>query len=384
MNNRNIVNPDMEFIRRLKNLGGDSVKKCFQCAACSGVCSISPDENPFPRKEMLWAQWGLKDRLLSSPDIWLCHQCNDCSRHCPRESNPADLLAALRQYTIANYAFPRPLARAMERLAYLPILLAVPVLLLLVDLWIRGRLDIPTGDVLFLEFFPHFHIALIFLTAAAFAVIMTAVGVGRFWERINMHFPGDRIRNGKSVGSSLLATGVEILSHSRLGECKENRPMHLGHLAIFYGFLACFFSAFAMFLGVHILEAEVSRDFFSPLKILGNLGGALLLVGCVLILFNRLWPGKNKTRSQYRDWFLPLNLFVVTLTGFLAEAFRLMELSTGAYSVYFLHLVFIFLLVCYLPYSKLAHIAYRTVAIIHSKLFGRYEVDSKTAWRTGG
>jgi quinone-modifying oxidoreductase subunit QmoC len=117
MDSLNIVNPDLEFIRQLKHMGGDSVKKCFQCAACSGVCSISPDEHPFPRKEMLWAQWGLKDHLLGSADIWLCHQCNDCSKHCPRESNPADLMAALRQYAIANYAFPRCLARAIRRCA---------------------------------------------------------------------------------------------------------------------------------------------------------------------------------------------------------------------------------------------------------------------------
>ncbi len=377
MDSANIVNPDLEFIRQLKHLGGDSVKKCFQCAACSGVCSISPDEHPFPRKEMLWAQWGLKERLLGSADIWLCHQCNDCSKHCPRGSNPADLMAVLRQYTIANFAFPRSLARAMERLAYLPMLLAVPVILLLFDLWIRGGLEISSGDVLFLTFFPHFHVALIFLIAVAFAVMVTAVGVGRFWERINMQAAEDRIRNARTAGGSLLATAVEILSHNRLRQCKEGKSMQFGHLAIFYGFIACFLSALAMFFEVHILEMGISRDFYSPLKILGNLGGVLLLIGCLLILYNRIWPGKSKMHSRYRDWLLPLTLLAVTLTGFLAEAFRMMERPTAAYPIYFMHLVFVFLLICYLPYSKLAHIGYRTVAIMHSKLYGRYGENSK-------
>lgn len=333
---------------------------------------------------MLWAQWGLKDSLLSSPDIWLCHQCNDCSKYCPRESNPSDLLAAARQYVIAHYGFPWGLAQAMNRLSYLPALLGVPIILLLLDLWIRGSLKIPSGGVLFYQFFPHFHVALIFLTALAFAAVVTAVGIGRFWERINMPNPEAGKGNKRSKGSTLLATAVEILGHTRMTQCKEAKPMQLGHLAVFYGFFMCFFSAAAIFFGHHILEVNVSRDFFSPFKILGNLGGGLLLAGCLFLLYNRLWPGKSKMGSQYRDWLLPLNLLAVTLTGFLAEAFRLVEWPAGAYSIYFLHLVLVFFLVCYLPYSKLAHTAYRTVAVMHAKLVGRYEKSSKMAQSPGG
>ena len=90
-----VIEPDLEFIRDLSRQTGEPYKKCFQCGTCAATCPISPDMHPFPRKEMAWAAWGMKDRLVADPDVWLCHQCNDCSLRCPRGARPGDVLAAV-------------------------------------------------------------------------------------------------------------------------------------------------------------------------------------------------------------------------------------------------------------------------------------------------
>ena len=59
-------------------------------------------------------------------------------------------------------------------------------------------------------------------------------------------------------------------------------------------------------------------------------------------------------------------------SGLLAEIMRLIGIGFFYYVLYFTHLVCVWSLFAYSPYSKLGHLVYRTVAMIHAKASGRY------------
>ena len=135
-----IVQPDLDFIKDMKSAGGDTLKKCYQCATCSVVCPLSSDDNPFPRREMVLAQWGLKDKLIGDPNVMLCHQCGDCTTYCPRGAKPGDVLGAIRAYAYKHFGWPSGLANLASSGKNLPLLIVIPAVIVFVVWLISGGL----------------------------------------------------------------------------------------------------------------------------------------------------------------------------------------------------------------------------------------------------
>ena len=81
--------------------GGDNLKRCFACGTCTGGCLINETLPEFdPRKIIRMALLGMRERVLSSPAIWLCLVCHNCSFHCPQDVRFSDVIGALRYLAV--------------------------------------------------------------------------------------------------------------------------------------------------------------------------------------------------------------------------------------------------------------------------------------------
>jgi glycolate oxidase iron-sulfur subunit len=86
--------------------GGENIKRCFSCGACAGGCLISEITPEFdPRKLIRMVLLGMKEKVLSSPAIWLCLLCHNCSFHCPQDVKFSEVITALRYLAIKEHYY---------------------------------------------------------------------------------------------------------------------------------------------------------------------------------------------------------------------------------------------------------------------------------------
>jgi quinone-modifying oxidoreductase subunit QmoC len=378
------MEPDLDFIHRLE-LRNKTFRNCFQCGTCSATCDLSPDTDPFPRKEMAWALWGLRERLATDPDVWLCYQCTDCSVRCPRDAKPGDVMAAVRRESIIRYSVPGFMAKILGKSAYIPLLLGFPAVLLGVLLFLRDPIESVLGigpgtgqeiTYAYSHLFPHWLLNSFFLFFALVTFLLTMAGVYRFWHGMKA-FAGAEGRGDpvKSVGASFRAALAEVFTHNNFRRCTSARPRFLSHSLVFFGFAAL--SVVTLWVITSSFNPLIKSNFvypfsfWSPWKILANLGGAALFAGCALFVWDRLKEGKPMGGGTYFDWVFIWALFFVVASGFATELLHYLRLEPHRHVVYFIHLVLVFVFLINLPFSKFAHVFYRFAALVYAEHTGR-------------
>ncbi|HEX9006350.1 MAG TPA: 4Fe-4S dicluster domain-containing protein, partial [Bacteroidota bacterium] len=92
-----------DLVERIRKYGRFDANGCMNCGTCSIVCDLSAGEASFPRRPLQRALLGLKRSLVGGLEPWLCNDCGDCSRHCPRQAEPRESLMTLRRYLAGQY-----------------------------------------------------------------------------------------------------------------------------------------------------------------------------------------------------------------------------------------------------------------------------------------
>ncbi len=231
----------------LQAAGGETLKKCYQCATCSVACPISPANNPYPRKEMVWASWGLKDKLRTDIDLWLCHNCGNCADLCPRGARPADLMGAARNMVYKELTEPAVVGKWMSSPKGLPVLFAIPAVLWLVIWWIRAGFNggqwfprAADGRIVFGQiFYGDYTIDPIFMITFFGACFILYKGVRKLFGMFKPE--GKLLVIGKTKPWYMHLYDViveEIITHKKFSECGADKSdRKIGHMAVFYSFV---------------------------------------------------------------------------------------------------------------------------------------------------
>jgi quinone-modifying oxidoreductase subunit QmoC len=378
-----VVSPDLEFVNAVIRGGGESLKKCYQCATCSVVCNLTPTDRPFPRKEMIHAQWGLKEKLIANPDIWLCHQCSDCTAYCPRGAKPGEVLNAIRKLSIENYSVPKFMGKLVGNPGALVLLLAVPAVIFMIILAGLGHLNLESirneaGKIAYSSLIKSYFIDGVFVPIFMFAVVSLAIGVTRYWKDM---IKATGVKPKVSIVSAITETIGEILAHKRFEQCNVAIDRKLAHMLVFFSFIGLAITtawAVLYLYGYEIMHALGKTPYpwllgpspyplTDPVKWLGNVSAIMLLVGIVMVINNRKKNEEKAGKGGYYDWLFIYIVFAVMATGILSELSRLANIAILAYLIYFAHLVVVFFLFAYAPFSKMAHMMYRATAMVFAK-----------------
>jgi len=361
--------PGADLRAELERSGAGRVSRCYQCATCTSVCGLSTPANPFPRRQMALAQWGLVDQLAADPAVWLCHQCADCSERCPRDAKPGDVLQGLRAAVIRSLAFPRFAGSLVgnSRVTW-PLLVLVPWAFWIVLLMALGYFPVNPEHLFgsgehhygYAAVAPHWLLYAVFFPIAAWVMLAAWIGGARLWKMM-----GRGVQREGSFVSGLIGVLTDVALHRSFGKCEAKPSRRTGHFLVLWGFAGAAITSALLIVAIYIQKLPMPLPLMHPYKLLGNISAIALLIGGAQLLINRYGNGRRLISSNAFDNFFLVLVAVVIGTGVITESVRLAELPLAAFVIYTLHLGVVMTLFLTFPYSKFAHMVYRTLALVH-------------------
>jgi nitrate reductase gamma subunit len=155
----------------------------------------------------------------------------------------------------------------------------------------------------------------------------------------------------------------EVLTTRVLKTCSKAK--RLSHLGLFWGFV---------FLGVSTILAFVTNPtnlvlpLWNPVKVFGNVGGALVLVGFAGMFYVRYGEHAPIWRLTRSDLFLMI-LFLAVVTGFITQqAVYSAGETVWVSATFWIHMVFVVGLLATAPFTKFFHAVSKPIALLHEEL----------------
>lgn len=342
------INP--KFGKTLKKFGTQDFNACYNCGNCTAICSLSTEEDSFPREMVRLSVLGLEDELKSSLKPWLCYYCGECTTHCPQTANPGELMMALRRWLTSVYDWT-----GLSGLMYK----SFPLSLLAFILTFVGVITFSVYQQFDLEAIMHFgHYFEMLAIATVFSVILLPNIIRMWWFTISK--PGLKVplKNYFKVSGELI---VHMFTQKRTLGCDDSQVRWFEHLLLVSGYLL-------------LLTVTVVFDWFHSQSIFiigfGYLLSAIVFIVTIDFMWGRMKKKKEVSKfSQPSDWFFVIWLFLMGITSFIVRLFIDLDILENNIWMYLIHFtVLVQWAVIIVPFGKWTHFLYRSFAMYFDKL----------------
>ncbi len=392
---------DRNLYPELQRFGATDISACFNCGICTATCPLSVDGASFPRRMARYAQLGLRDQLLSSPELWSCYGCAECTEACPTQADPASFMAAARRYAVASYDRTGiAYLLATSKLFAAAFVTALVVVLAGFMYSVHGPAD--GSRLAFFEFVPEDTIHWLGIVVMAVMGVAALIGLFEMVRRV-LRRPaqaGAKVTVRKTAEAVWHAVATESLAQTSFradcadataplntreaavraagGQVAQGQPWYLQrwfvHFATMWGFLGLLGATMADYgLAVfNIVATGTPEPIYYPIRLLGTLSGAALIYGTSIMIFRRLrHSDRASAHSTVSDWTFLSMLWLAGATGFILElGLYLPQAPSWGYGVFLIHVSVAMALVLLVPFGKFAHVFYRPVALFTIRLRG--------------
>lgn len=161
---------------------------------------------------------------------------------------------------------------------------------------------------------------------------------------------------------------LDVLTARPLQTC--NKTKRVSHIFVFWGFV---FTGISTILAYLMNPNDLILPLSHPVKIFGNAGGVLLVAGFLGMFYIRYQENGSTWSLTKADYFL-VTLFLTVITGFITQQMVYSFNTDLTVDVAFwIHMVFIVLLLATAPFTKFGHAVYKPVWLLYDQLNAKTE-----------
>lgn len=334
-----------EFSKELSKFGAFDFNACYNCGTCTAVCSLSTEEDSFPREMIRYSVLGLEDDIKGSLKPWLCYYCGTCTTHCPQEADPGELMMSLRRWLTSVYDWT-----GLSGLLYrsLPASITAMVVMALTVIAYAFFNDFNLEKIMHTG-----HIFEMAAIATVFAVILLP-NLIRMWN-FTILKPGIRVPFKKYV-TGMWSLIVHMFTQKRTLGCDDSQVRWFEHLILVFGYLGLLFTT--VFLNWFSSESTF-------IIVLGYVVSIIIFTVTVIFVSERISKKRELSKkSQPSDWMFVVWLFMMGISAFAVRLFIDLGLLHNNIWLYLAHMIILvqWALVI-VPFGKWTHFLYRSFAM---------------------